>query len=149
YAGFREESCTHHPLGKFGLAAVQPEIHFAGLFPRWRSDGRRRAQNNCILDKYHPVCPNASLRLRQWVLVLRFWRFTVSSNCWEPLDGIDSVVELGSQGVWCPDRRLLTGLFEAFSRPVPPSQELEVYINASGTGHAASRHLHEKLGFKF
>ena len=65
------------------------------------------------------------------------------------LDGIDSVVELGSQGVWCPDRRLLTGLFEAFSRPVPPSQELEVYINTTGTGHAASRHLHEKLGFKY
>ena len=65
------------------------------------------------------------------------------------LDGIDSVVELGSQGVWCPDRRLLTGLFEAFGRPVPPSQELDVYINATGTGHAASRHLHEKLGFKY
>ena len=65
------------------------------------------------------------------------------------LDGIDSVVELGSQGVWCPDRRLLTGLFEAFGRPVPPSQELEVYINATGTGYAASRHLHEKLGFKY
>jgi hypothetical protein len=29
-------------------------------------------------------------------------------------EGIDSVVELGSQGVWCPDRRLLFGLFEAF-----------------------------------
>jgi hypothetical protein len=65
------------------------------------------------------------------------------------LDGIDSVVELGSQGVWCPDVRLLTGLFEAFSRPVPPCQELEVYINATGTGHAASRHLHENLGFKY
>jgi len=37
----------------------------------------------------------------------------------EALDGIDSVVELSSQGVWCPDRRLLTGLFQAFgsSRP--------------------------------
>src|SRR5262249_42627623 len=57
--------------------------------------------------------------------------------------------ELGSQGVWCPDRRLLTGLFEAFGRPVPPGQELDVYINATGTGHAASRHLHEKLGFKY
>jgi hypothetical protein len=54
------------------------------------------------------------------------------------LDGIDSVVELGSQGVWCPDRRLLTGLFEAFERPIPPSQELDVYIDATGTGHAAS-----------
>jgi len=56
---------------------------------------------------------------------------------------------LGSQGVWCPDRRLLIGLFEAFGRPVPPRQELDVYINATGTGHAASRHLHEKLGFKY
>ena len=65
------------------------------------------------------------------------------------LDGIDSVVELGSQGVWCPDRRLLTGLFEAFGRPVPPSKELDIYINATGTGHAASRHLHEKLGFQY
>ena len=34
-------------------------------------------------------------------------------------EGIDSVVELGSQGVWCPDRRLLFGLFEAFGRPIP------------------------------
>jgi hypothetical protein len=40
------------------------------------------------------------------------------------LDGIHSVVELGSQGVWCPDRRLLTGLFEAFGRPLPPDDEL-------------------------
>ena len=32
---------------------------------------------------------------------------------------IDSVVELSSQGVRCPDRRLLTGLFQAFGRPVP------------------------------
>jgi hypothetical protein len=65
------------------------------------------------------------------------------------LDEIDSVVELGSQGVWCPDRRLLTGLFEAFGRPLPPDNELEVYLNSSGTGYAASRHLHEKLGFKY
>src|SRR6266849_4545945 len=61
-------------------------------------------------------------------------------------DGIDSVVELGSQGVWCPDERLLTGLFKAFGRPVPPSKELEIYINSSGIGRAASRHLHGNLG---
>jgi len=64
-------------------------------------------------------------------------------------DGIDSVVELGSQGVWCPDRRLLTGLFEAFGRPIPPGDELGRYINNTGTGLAASRHLHESLGFKY
>jgi hypothetical protein len=63
-------------------------------------------------------------------------------------DGIDSVVELGSQGVWCPDPRLLTGLFEAFGRPVPPSSELDIYINNTGTGLASSRHLHEHLGFQ-
>jgi hypothetical protein len=64
-------------------------------------------------------------------------------------DGIDSVIELGSQGVWCPDRRLLVGLFEAFGRPVPPESELGLYINNTGTGRAPSRHLHEKLGFKY
>jgi hypothetical protein len=36
------------------------------------------------------------------------------------LDGIHSVVELG----WSPDRRLLTGLFEAFGRPLPPDDKL-------------------------
>jgi hypothetical protein len=65
------------------------------------------------------------------------------------LDGIDSVIELGSQGVWCPDPRLLTGLFEAFGRPLPPSSELDIYINNTGTGLASSRHLHEHLGFKY
>jgi hypothetical protein len=64
-------------------------------------------------------------------------------------DAIDSVVELGSQGVWCPDPRLLTGLFNAFGRPVPPRSELDIYINNTGTGLASSRHLHEHLGFKY
>jgi hypothetical protein len=64
-------------------------------------------------------------------------------------EGIDSVVELGSQGVWCPDRRLLTDLFEAFGRPLPPHSELDLYINNTGTGLAPSRHLHECLGFKY
>src|SRR5262249_28637803 len=65
------------------------------------------------------------------------------------LPGLDSVVELVSQGVWAPDARLWPACFEAFARRVPPGQELDVYINATGTGHAASRHLHEKLGFKY
>src|SRR5215510_10447597 len=67
------------------------------------------------------------------------------------LDGVDRVVELGSQGVWCPDHRLLTGLFEAFGRPVPTIPELERYVDntGTGTGHAASRELHESLGFQY
>ena len=43
----------------------------------------------------------------------------------------------------------ITGLFEAFGRPVPPSSELDIYINNTGTGLASSRHLHEHLGFKY
>ena len=64
-------------------------------------------------------------------------------------EGITDVIELGSQGVWCPDRRLLAGLFEAFGKPLPPDEEIRPYINSNGTGHAASRHLHESLGFKY
>lgn len=64
-------------------------------------------------------------------------------------EGVTDVVELGSQGVWCPDRRLLVGLFEAFGRPVPPENELTPYISANGSGQAPSRHLHEALGFRY
>jgi hypothetical protein len=64
-------------------------------------------------------------------------------------ENITDVMELGSQGVWCPDRRLLAGLFEAFGKPVPPEHELNPYINSTGTGIAASRHLHEHLGFGY
>src|ERR1700740_913864 len=64
-------------------------------------------------------------------------------------DGITDVIELGSQGVWCPDPRLLTGLFEAFGKPVPPEQDLRPYINSDGTGYASSRPLHEHLGFTY
>lgn len=64
-------------------------------------------------------------------------------------EDVKRVVELGSQGVWCPDRRLLVGLYEAFGRPVPHSTEIEQYISSDGTGHAPSRHLHESLGFQY
>src|SRR5260370_29765600 len=64
-------------------------------------------------------------------------------------EGINSVVELGSQGVWCSNRRLLHALFEAFGRPIPSRDGLDIYINSTGTALAASRHLHEKLGFTY
>ena len=64
-------------------------------------------------------------------------------------DGVTDVVELGSQGVWCPDRRLLDNLFEAFGKPTPPDDELKDYLNSTGTGIAQSRHLHEHLGFRY
>jgi hypothetical protein len=64
-------------------------------------------------------------------------------------DGVTDVVELGSQGVWCPDPQLLKGLFDAFGKPTPPEHELSPYINSTGTGIASSRHLHEHLGFRY
>jgi hypothetical protein len=64
-------------------------------------------------------------------------------------NGIESVVELGSQGVWCPDVRLVSGLFKAFERPVPPTHELDEYMSSTGEKRATSRHLHEKLGFRY
>src|SRR5438045_5781971 len=65
------------------------------------------------------------------------------------LDTVTDVVELGSQGVWCPDPQLLKGLFDVFGKPAPPEHELAPYINSNGTGIASSRHLHESLGFRY
>ncbi len=65
------------------------------------------------------------------------------------LEGITDVIELGSQGVWCPDRSMLVGLFETFGKPLPPDDELAIYINPTGNGQASSRHLHEHLGFRY
>jgi len=64
-------------------------------------------------------------------------------------EGVNKVIELGSQGVWCPDRRLLLGLYDAFGRQRPPEDEIARYVSADGTGHAPSRHLHESLGFQY
>jgi hypothetical protein len=60
YERFREQSRTHHPLGEFGLA-VEPEIHFAGLFPRRRS---ARGWPPTRTKQLQSNCPNASLRLK-------------------------------------------------------------------------------------
>src|SRR5262249_37711793 len=93
-------------------------------------------KNNCVRDRYHPICPNASERLKAMGLgppILALYR---QPKLWGPLDGFDGVVNLVPQGVWSPARRRLPAFFEAFGRPAPPSQELDVYINATGTGHA-------------
>ena len=55
------------------------------------------------------------------------------------LDGIDSVVELGSQTVWVQDPERLKALFTAFGRPLPPPDEFASFINTTGTGVASSR----------
>src|SRR5262249_57474965 len=78
-------------------------------------------KNNCIPNRYHPICPNVSVRLKAMGLgppILALYR---QLKLLGALDGIDSVVELGSQGVWCPDRRLLTRFFLAVFRPASPA----------------------------
>lgn len=64
-------------------------------------------------------------------------------------DNVKSVVELGSQGIWCADQRLITGLYDAFGKPRPSPDELASYVATDGTGHAPSRRLHESLGFGY
>src|SRR5262249_62134713 len=89
-------------------------------------------------------CPNVSVRLKAMGLgppILALYR---QLKLLGALDGIDSVVELGSQGVWCPDRRLLTGFFEAVGRPVAPGPELDGYMNCTRAGPPASPPLHHK-----
>lgn len=60
-------------------------------------------------------------------------------------EGIHSVIELGAQAVWCPRRRLVQSLFEAFERPAPDNDMLDRFANWKGSG----RELYEALGFSY
>jgi hypothetical protein len=60
-------------------------------------------------------------------------------------EGIHKVMELGSQAVWCPRRKLVIALFEAFGRPPPPADMLERFESWKGSG----RELYEALGFSY
>src|SRR5262249_6468254 len=130
YEGIGEQSRTHHPLGKVGLAA-KSEIHLAGLLNRQLGWPPTRSKQLHSGSTVH-FAPNASLRSKAMGLgppILALYR---QLKLLEALDGIDSVVELSSQGVWCPDRRLLTGLFQAFGRPVPtPGSVIGISFSAS------------------
>jgi SAM-dependent methyltransferase len=60
-------------------------------------------------------------------------------------EGVHDVVELGAQAVWCPRRRLVQSLFEAFGRGAPPEDMLERFANWKGSG----KELYEALGFRY
>jgi hypothetical protein len=64
-------------------------------------------------------------------------------------ENVDSVIELGSQVVWCTDKTLLIGLYEAFGKPAPSESEMQPYLSTPETTRASSRGLHEALGFKY
>lgn len=57
-------------------------------------------------------------------------------------DGINDVMEIGAQAVWCPKRQLVNSLFEAFGRPAPSNEMLDRFANWKGS----ARELHEGLG---
>jgi hypothetical protein len=60
-------------------------------------------------------------------------------------DGVHTVMELGAQAVWCPRKKLVQSLFEAFGRPAPGDDMLERFANWKGSG----RELYEALGFEY
>lgn len=64
-------------------------------------------------------------------------------------DGIQRVVELGSQTVWCRDRALFETLFSEFDRPAPSEEDVTAYVSAQPSTTGSSRHLHELLGFEY
>jgi len=59
--------------------------------------------------------------------------------------GVRDVIELGAQAVWCPKRKLVQSLFEAFERPAPSAEMLERFANWKGSG----KELYEALGFSY
>jgi hypothetical protein len=61
------------------------------------------------------------------------------------LDGVNSVMELGAQNVWCPRPELVKNLFRAFDRPEPPQEMLDRFANWKGS----AQELYTALGFDF
>ena len=64
-------------------------------------------------------------------------------------DGIERVVELGSQTVWCRDRALLDALFSEFDRPPLDQEDAKAFVSTQPSVAGSSRHLHELLGFEY
>src|SRR5215471_7498001 len=61
------------------------------------------------------------------------------------LDGLTSVMELGSQDFWCPQKNLVKALFSAFGRP-DPDPDLLLTNNAN---QRPARLLYEALGITY
>jgi SAM-dependent methyltransferase len=60
-------------------------------------------------------------------------------------EGINSVMELGAQNVWCPRAELAKNLFRAFDKPPPPQDMLDRFANWKGS----AKELYTALGFDF
>src|SRR5437899_798768 len=60
-------------------------------------------------------------------------------------DNVSSVVELGSQSVWCPQQTMMRNLFRAFGRAAPGDAVMKSFANWTG----AARDLYEHLGMTY
>lgn len=60
-------------------------------------------------------------------------------------EGINDVMELGAQNVWCPKAGIVRSLFEAFGKSPPPADMLERFATWKGS----ARELYVALGFEF
>jgi hypothetical protein len=60
------------------------------------------------------------------------------------LEGITEVVELGSQDYWCPQKNLISGLFEAFGRRV----DAKTYLTDTASLKPAKL-IYEAIGLKY
>lgn len=60
-------------------------------------------------------------------------------------EGVRDVVELGSQNVWCPQRRMIRELFRAFGCPEPTDRLLDDFASWRGS----ARDLYEGLGMRY
>jgi hypothetical protein len=60
-------------------------------------------------------------------------------------DDVKSVMELGSQNVWCPHGNMIKDIFAAFGRSAPSPQLLESFANWTG----AARDFYEGLGLEY
>src|SRR5262245_35105961 len=147
-------AAAEHPLGRKGghCPEASPPVSTvpaAAAAGEASAHGPATEKCNCNSNVLFPNCRRQNSKEPHMGLgppILALYRQLKLGGAF---DGIDRVIELGSQGVWCPDQRLVSGLFEAFGRPIPHVKELDLYINKTGTGLAASRHLHESLGFQY
>src|SRR4030065_2097106 len=60
-------------------------------------------------------------------------------------DKVQSVMELGSQNVWCPQSNMIKDIFSAFNKPAPSQELLDSFTNWTGS----ARDFYEGLGLQY
>src|SRR5262249_53087542 len=118
------------------------------LMPVWDSSGESRlnglGSHEPRRTRGLPIC-QLSHRMSLMVLgppVIELYRQLKLQGA---LDGITEVMELGSQDFWCPQKNLVTALFQAFGKAV----EDPALLNTSNASQKPARVLYEALGIRY